>query len=142
VSQDFVVSADAQQPGTGSHQVNGIARFSQAGQNVNVGVASTHESTVLAPLSVNINSAGAGDQVINDGEPSVAVPSDLVYTITATYRFSITANGAVASIILPDSGVDNACFVLVPLPPAAYAGMGGLAFAGLAAVRRRRMNRA
>ena len=65
-----------------------------------------------------------------------------VYTTVSTYVFTFSGGTGTGSIILPDSGVDNTTLLLVPLPPAAYAGIGGLALAGFAAQRRRSTLRA
>lgn len=144
ITQDYVIAAGAGNPATGSHQINGMGFFSTLGQNVQGSVASQHESTVLAPLNFNLT-AGGFSQLINDAEPTVAVPhAGGIYTITTQYRFVVSANGqGVTEIFMPDSGVDNSFLTMVvPLPPAAYAGLATLALAGFAAIRRRVQNRA
>jgi hypothetical protein len=136
IAQDYTI-ADPVAFATGSHQLNGNAVFTGTGQSATVVSNSTHEATVLPTLSYNSVVDGT---LINAGQgptTPVAVTGG-VYTITASYLFTITANGASASIILPDSGVDNATLTLVPLPPAAWAGLGGLAFVGGASIVRRR----
>lgn len=124
-------------PATASHQFNGNTTGTRNGS---VAVASTHESTALPNISANFT----GAQAISAGQgatSSVPVIGN-VYTIVATYVFTFSGGQGVGSIILPDSGHDDTLLVLVPLPPAAYAGMGGLALAGFAAFRRRSQNRA
>jgi hypothetical protein len=139
--QDYTVAGSAVSA-TGSHQLNGNAVFANSTQSATVVANSTHESTALPVLSYN---SGVDGNSITKGQgatTSVAI-SGGVYTIAASYVFTLSANGAVASIVLPDSGVNNASLTLVPLPPAAWAGLGGLAFVGGASVaRRRRLARA
>jgi hypothetical protein len=89
-------------------------------------------------------SGGAGTSGINRGTASVPVAVGAgVWRIATTYTFTVNAAGGTVSIFLPDSGVDNTLVALVPLPPAAFAGLGGLALVGVgAAIRRRNLARA
>jgi hypothetical protein len=136
VSQDYDIGAPGSSA-TGSHQYNGNTTGTRSGS---ISVASTHESTALPVIGENFS----GTQNIGAQQgATIGVPiAGSVYSIVATYTFTINGGAGSGSIILPDSGVDNATLVLVPLPPAAYAGMGGLALAGFAAFRRRGQNRA
>jgi hypothetical protein len=141
ITQDYTIQAGVENA-TGSHQLNGNVNFSAAGQSATVVNSSTHESTALPTLSYN---SGVDGLSISKGQgPTTAVAvTGAVYTISASYLFTLSANGAVASIVLPDSGVDNATLTLIPLPPAGWAGLGGLAFVGGASIaRRRRLARA
>ena len=151
VTQDYSFN-NAVAIANASHVLNGFADFTSAGQSMSIIKASTHESSNLTTLNVSRswdgipgpNSPPGVDRdpfFIGDGAPRVAIPVTGVYTINTTYTFTInnTGNGHV-TIELPDSGVDNVTVVLVPLPPAAWAGLGGLALVGVGAhVRRRRM---
>lgn len=146
IVQDFVIDGVALSA-TGSHQVNGNANFSAAGQIVTASITSTHEATELPTLQVNPGAVGIGSGPITtviargQGPTTPVAVSGGIYTIDTTYTFTLNAfgNGPV-SVVLPDSGVDNATLLLVPLPPAAWAGLGGLAFVGGgAAIRRRRL---
>lgn len=145
ITQDYTIQAGVENA-TGSHQLNGNVVLSSEGQNATIVNNSTHESTVLPTLNYNYAADAAQfGNIINKGQgPTTPVAvSGNVYTITASYLFTLTANGFSASIVLPDSGVDNATLTLVPLPPAAWAGLGGLAFVGGASIaRRRRLARA
>ncbi len=136
VSQDYDCGSPSG-PATASHQFNGNTTGSRNGS---VSLSSTHESTLLPNISTNFT----GTQAISAGQgatTSVPVIGN-IYSIVATYVFTFSGGQGTGSIILPDSGHDDTLIVLVPLPPAAYAGMGGLALAGFAAFRRRSQNRA
>ena len=135
--QDYSISA----PGsfaTGSHQLNGNTTGTRNG---NIVVTSMHESISLPVL--NIAFFGAQNPIgAQQGQTTTVSPIDTIYTINTTYRFTIDGGTGSGSIILPDSGVDNATLVLVPLPSAAWAGMGGLALVGIGAGIRRRKHMA
>jgi hypothetical protein len=118
---------------TGSHQLNGNTTGNRNGSVI---VTSTHESTNLPVL--NLTYTGAQNIGAQQGATTNVVPIDAVYTINTTYRFIIQGGTGSGSIILPDSGVDNATLVLVPLPPAAWSSIGGLATLGVVGYIRRR----
>lgn len=145
VVQDFVVDgAVAGGTATTSHAMNGFVSFGSAGQLASGYRDSIHESTQLPRISFNPNqvlSSGAGQPVISRGQGVTSqVGISGVYRMVATYVFTLNAAGSVVSVNLPDGVVDQAMLVLVPLPSAAWAGIGGLALAGIAgAVRRRRL---
>jgi len=149
IVQDYVLDGGAIS-GTASHQLNGTVNFSAAGQLATGTVVTNHNAGGAATvLNNNFNpgnvlSSGAGTTPINRGTLSLPVQvASNVWRIATTYTFTINAAGGTTSIFLPDSGVDNACLALVPLPPAAFAGLGGLALVGVgAAIRRRNLNRA
>jgi hypothetical protein len=149
IVQDFIIDGTVGSA-TGSHQVNGNANFSAAGQVVTASIISRHEETELPTLVVNPGAVGIGSgpvqTIINRGQGATTpvTVSGGIYTIDTTYTFTLNALGlGPVSIVLPDSGVDNATLLLVPLPPAAWAGLGGLAFvSGSAALRRRRLAKA
>ena len=136
ISQDYACGVPTG-PGTGSHQFNGNTTGTRNGSVV---VNSQHESTALPQISANFTGTGpiAGAQGATTTVPVIGS----IYTITATYVFTFSGGQGTGAIVLPDSGHDDTFLVLVPLPPAAYAGMGGLALAGAAALRRRSQNRA
>ncbi len=137
IVQDYHIS-DPGSFATGSHQLNGNSTGSRNG---NIIVSSMHESTNLPVL--NVAFIGADPNIgANQGITTTVSPIDTIYTITTTYRFTIEGGVGSGTIVLPDSGVDNATLVLVPIPQAAYAGIGGLALAGLAVLRRRTQNHA
>jgi hypothetical protein len=149
IVQDFIIDGIALSA-TGSHQLNGNVNFNAAGQIASGTVISRHEATDLPSLSFNPGNAPIGSGPITTpiarGQgPTTDVPvTGGIYTIDTTYTFTLNAQGSgPVSIVLPDSGVDNATLLLVPLPPAAWAGLGGLAFVGGgAALRRRRLAKA
>jgi hypothetical protein len=144
ITQDYAVAGPVSFANA-SHQMNGFNTFSGAGQVATARSDSTHEGTALPTLTRTTNSVGAGNDPFNigDGAPRTPISVSGVYSIAARYVFTITNNGGSVSINLPDSGVDNATIVLVPLPPAAFAGLGGLALVGVGAtIRRRRLSRA
>lgn len=144
IAQDYAVAGPVSFANA-SHQMNGFNTFSGAGQTASARSDSTHEGTALPTLFRANTSSGAGTDPFNvgDGAPRTPISVSGVYSIAARYVFTITNNGGNVSINLPDSGVDNATIVLVPLPPAAFAGLGGLALVGVgASVRRRRIARA
>ncbi len=124
-------------PATASHQFNGNTTGTRNGS---VSLSSAHEGTTLPVIA----HAFTGTQNIEGAQGATTVVPVIgnVYSIVATYVFTFSGGQGVGSIILPDSGHDDVLLVLVPLPPAAYAGMGGLALAGFAAFRRRSQNRA
>jgi hypothetical protein len=149
IVQDYVLDPGAL-AGTASHQLNGSVNFSQAGQLAQGTVVSNH-SAGGAPTVLNNNfnsggglSSGAGISPISRGTPSLPVQiASNIWRIATTYTFTLNAAGGTVSVFLPDSGVDNTCLALVPLPPAAFAGLGGLALVGVgAAIRRRNLARA
>jgi hypothetical protein len=142
VTQDFLVDGDVAGPATASHTMNGFVTFGSAGQLATGYTDSLHESTQLPRITFNPNqvlSSGAGQPIINRGQgltSSVAVSG--VYRMVTTYVFTLNAAGSVVSVHFPDSIVDQACLVLVPLPSAATAGIGGLVLASIAVAVRRR----
>ncbi len=147
--QDYVLDPGAID-GTASHQLNGSVNFSSAGQLATGTVVSTHNAGG-APTVINNGfnpgnalSSGAGVSNLQRGTASVPVQiAGNIWRIATTYTFTVNAAGGTVSINLPDSGVDNTCLALVPLPPAAFAGMGGLALVGVgSALRRRKLSRA
>jgi hypothetical protein len=136
--QDYTVAGTVASA-TGSHQLNGNVNFSAANQLARVSADSMHEGTRLPVITYDRTSAGAGTQTINVGQgQTTPVTVSGVYRIMTTYTFTINARSGVVSIILPDSGVDDATICLVPLPTSAYAGLSCLAGVGLMAWQRRR----
>lgn len=133
IIQDYSINS----PGafaTGSHQLNGN---STGLRNGSILVTSVHESTNLPVL--NVAFMGATNPITaQQGATTTVSPIDGIYTINTTYRFTIEGGAGSGSIILPDSGHDDVLLVLVPLPTAAWAGMGGLAMVGVGAGLRRR----
>ncbi len=147
--QDYALDPGAT-GGTASNQINGDVTFSSAGQLATGTVVSTHNAGG-APSVVNngfnpgnMLSSGPGVSSIQRGAPSEPVQiAGNIWRIATTYTFTVNAAGGTVSIHLPDSGVDSTCLALVPLPPAAFAGMGGLALVGASSVLRRlKLNRA
>ena len=126
---------------TGSHQFNGDATFTNAGQSAALTSTSTHESTNLPTLNQSETAGGPGTVVFNRGQGPTTIinPVSAPYRIATTYTFVLTrgASGSV-SFNLPDSGVDQAsCVLPVPLPSAGLAGLAGML--GVAGIRRRRL---
>lgn len=149
IVQDYTLDPGAI-GGTASHQLNGSVNFGSAGQLAQGTVVSTHTAGG-APTVINNNfnpggalSGGAGASPINRGTASLPVAvAGNIWRIATTYTFTLNAAGGTVSLFLPDSGVDNTCLALVPLPPAAFAGLGGLGLVGVgAAIRRRNLARA
>lgn len=143
VVQDFVVSGNASTiPATASHQMNGFVSFAQAGQLATGYVESTHESVALPRVEFNPNavlSSGAGEPIISRGTgTSTNVSISGTYRMVATYVFTLNAAGSVVSVRFPDSIVDNACLVLVPVQ---HVATGAIATLGLAFTQARRMRR-
>jgi hypothetical protein len=142
--QDFVISDAALLTARASHQFQGQTSFVSAAQSGRVSKVSTHESTALPNLDTgvkDINTANYPNFDASHGQ-FIQVGTDLVYRMNTTYSFVLNAAGAgVAQIIMANTAIDNANLVLVPLPPAAFAGIGGLAVVGIAGrIRRRKMN--
>ena len=133
VSQDYAIGAPVASA-TGSHQFNGNTTGTRNG---NLVVNSAHEATALPQISNSFAGPANPFGAQQGATTNVGVIGN-VYSILATYVFTFNGGTATGSVILPDSGVDNATLVLVPLPPAAYAGIGGLALVGLVAGIRRR----
>ncbi|MGE3109764.1 MAG: hypothetical protein AB7G11_06660 [Phycisphaerales bacterium] len=126
---------------TGSHQFNGDANFSGAGQSASLNVTSTHETTALPTLNQAEVAGGPGTVVFNRGQgpTTVVTPVATPYRIATTYTFVLN-RGATGSVVfnLPDSGVDQAsCVQPIPLPSAGLAGLAGIL--GVAGIRRRRL---
>lgn len=149
IVQDYALDPGAIS-GTAEHQFVGSVSFGSAGQLAQGSTVSTHSAGGASTVINNAFnpggalSSGAGTSAINRGTASfpVAVASG-IWRIATTYTFTVNAAGGVVSIDLPNSGVDNTLIALVPLPPAAFAGFGGLALVGVgSALRRRKLNRA
>lgn len=150
IVQDYNLSPNAFANGTAEHLLDGSVNFSQAGQLATGSVVTNHDAGA-APTVINNGfnlgqglSSGAGTSPIsrNTGSFGVAIASN-IWRITTTYTFTLNAAGGTVSLFLPNSGVDNTLVALVPLPPAAFAGLGGLALVGVgAAIRRRNLARA
>jgi hypothetical protein len=138
IEQDYTIDPSSDPScATGSHQLNGNLTLGQGG-SLAVDVRSRHENTDLPTLLGNFTSS-TNPLNIGQGQTTVVGVIGNVYTIRSTYNFSLT-NG---TLFLPDSGVDNATFCLVPLPAASWAGMGSLGLLGAGMIiRRRRNNRA
>jgi hypothetical protein len=142
--QDFVVSGDALLTARASHQFQGQTAFVSEAQSARVSKVSTHESTALPNLDTGLKSGiGTTNFDASHGQ-FITVGTDLVYRINTTYTFLLNAAGsASAQVIVANTAIDNANLILVPLPPAAFAGIGGLAAVGIAGrIRRRKMNQA
>lgn len=137
IVQDYVLLGSNGTPATAAHQVNGNANFSAAGQSFSLNVTSQHEATALPTLTRSGSAFGPSSISIIAGQgpvTSVGV-SPFFYTIDTTYTFTLNAGGlGLASVVLPDSGVDNAT-IRVPGPSVAAL----LAMGGLVAARRRRV---
>jgi len=119
---------------TGSHQFNGNMDFTAAGQVGNLFVTSQHEGTNLPDLLQNEVAAGPGIVTLNRGQGAATIiaPVTNPYTIRTVYTMTLTAGSAgPVSLVLPNSGVDQAS--LIPVPSSAVAmllGMGGMAKLG------------
>jgi hypothetical protein len=140
--QDFAISDAALLTARASHQFQGQTEFVSAAQSGRVTKVSTHESTALPNLDTGVK-VGVGTTNFEGSHGQfIQVGTDLVYRMNTTYTFVLNAAGAgVAQIIMANTAIDNANLVLVPLPPAAFAGIGGLAAVGIAGrIRRRKMN--
>ncbi len=139
--QDFAVSGDALLTARASHQFQGQTSFSSQAQSGRVTKVSTHESTALPDLDTGVKT-GLGTQNFDASHGQfVQVGTDLIYRMNTTYTFLLNGAGqGQAQIIIANTAIDNANLVLVPLPPAAFAGIGGLAAVGIAGrIRRRKM---
>jgi hypothetical protein len=126
-----------------------LAFHTGAGQSATIGHASIHEGTLLPESWV-----GEGSEGDEDGSPfagfyaSTMLPAPSSVGVSGLYRMNVNYNFLVnakngGAIVLPASGgFDEAQLVLVPLPPAAWAGLGCLALVGGGAyLRRRRLQR-
>ncbi|MGE3108238.1 MAG: hypothetical protein AB7G11_09845 [Phycisphaerales bacterium] len=124
---------------TASHQFNGDANFTAAGQMASLNVVSTHESTNLPELGQIEVAAAPGTVPFARGQGPTTVidPVSGVYRMSTTYTIVLAA-GASGSVTfnLPDSGVDQASCVPIPGPAAGVSLIGLLGAAGT--VRRRR----
>lgn len=140
ITQDYVLEPGSVNA-TGSNTINGSVDFSGTGQSISITAQSVHNATNIPVNNVAVNASGAGNQLFNGGTASVPVGlTGNIYRIDTLYTFTINSNGGTVTINLPDSAVDNAVLAVVPLPTAAWAGLGGLALAGAGvAVRRRRL---
>ncbi|MFO0858121.1 MAG: hypothetical protein U0640_12280 [Phycisphaerales bacterium] len=120
--QDYTLDPGAM-GGTASNQINGDVTFSSAGQLATGTVVSTHNAGG-APTVINNGfnpgnalSSGAGVSSVQRGAASAPVQIvGNIWRIATTYTFTVNAAGGTVSIHLPDSGVDNTCLALVPLP--------------------------
>jgi hypothetical protein len=139
--QDFAISDAALLTARASHQFQGNTSFVSAAQSARVTKISSHESTALPNLDTGVKTGvGAINFDASHGQ-FVEVGTDLVYRMNTTYTFLLNGAGGVAQVIIANTAIDNANLVLVPLPPAAFAGIGGLAVVGIAGrIRRRKMN--
>ncbi len=139
IVQDYAIPVAA--GWTGSHQFNGDANFTNAGQSASLNVVSTHEGTALPTLNQSETAGGPGQIAFSRGQgPTTVVnPVSNPYRIATTYTIVLT-RGAAGSVLfnLPDSGVDQAsCVQHIPLPSAGLAGLAGIL--GVAGIRRRRL---
>lgn len=139
--QDFAISNDALLTARASHQFQGNTNFVSAAQSARVTKVSTHESTALPNLDTGVKTGVGPINFDASHGQFVQVGTDLVYRMNTTYTFLLNGAGGVAQVIIANTAIDNANLVLVPLPPAAFAGIGGLAAVGIAGrIRRRKMN--
>jgi hypothetical protein len=139
--QDFAISSDALLTARASHQFQGNTSFVSAAQSARVTKVSTHESTALPNLDTGVKTGVGNINFDASHGQFVQVGTDLVYRMNTTYTFLLNGAGGVAQVIIANTAIDNANLVLVPLPPAAFAGIGGLAVVGIAGrIRRRKMN--
>jgi hypothetical protein len=143
--QDFRIAGANVGAAQGGIAVQGRVGFGGAGQLMQGNVQSVHESTNLPLMGFNpggVLSSAAGNSLLSRGTgnpTSVQVIGD-VYRIAVAYTFVINASNGVVTVELPQSLGDVATLVLVPLPPAAWAGVGGLVLVGgLHSLRRRKL---
>ncbi len=136
IIQDYVIPVALW---TGSHQFNGDANFSAAGQAASLNVVSRHETTNLPQLAQSEVAIGPGNVAFSRGQGPTTVinPIDGTYRIETTYTMVLNAgvSGSV-TLNLPDSGVDQASCVPIPGPAAGVSLLGLLGAAG--SIRRRR----
>jgi len=139
VVQDFLLGGDVIGAGTASHQMNGFVNFGAAGQLATGYTDSTHESTQLPRVAFNpgsVLSSGPGTPIINRGQgDTTPITISGMYRMATTYVFTVNAAGSVVSVHFPDSIVDNACLVLVPVQ---HVTLGALATMGFVFYRGRR----
>lgn len=142
--QDFAIAGQNTGTAFASQVVQGRVNFGAAGQLAQGTSISTHEGVNLPLVGFNPNgvlSSGpisTGISRTSGNLQGVTVIGN-VYRIAVQYTFTLNAAGNVVSIDLPQSLGDVATLVLVPLPPAAWAGMAGL---GLVAIARHRRQKA
>lgn len=142
--QDFAIAGENVGRAFAAQTVQGRVNFGGAGQLAQGSMSSAHEGTNLPLVGFNpggVLSNGAISSAISrsSGGTDVSVIGN-VYRIAVQYTFTINANGGIVSIELPQSLGDVATLVLVPLPPAGWAGLAGLGLVGFAIRRRQQRN--
>jgi hypothetical protein len=142
--QDFRIAGSNVGTAQAGIAVQGNVVFNRAGQLVQGTIQSTHENINLPLIGFNPNgvlSSNAATSLLSRGTGNpqgVQVIGD-IYRIAVQYRFTINAGGGIVSVELPQSLGDVATLVLVPLPPAGWAGLAGLALVGYGSWRRKKL---
>jgi hypothetical protein len=147
--QDYVVDSTfvgRAETLAGAGMIGNVA-FSGAGQLAQGSVQSMHECTNLPfvmfnPNGILIDQARTTGVSRGTGAATAVAVMGNVYRVAMCYTFTINANNGIVQINLAETSGASATLVLVPLPPAAWAGLGGLALAGgMRMVRRRKLEK-
>jgi hypothetical protein len=149
IIQDFAVVAASTGQGTATQTFNATANVPRSGQTASFSSDAYHEGTQLPRFTGQNASSGGGWTPIDCGTTNpVTVYQSGTYRIRALYTFTLNSSNGnwMALEILPgqhDNVSTTGCLVLVPLPPAAWAGLSGLAMLiGYRTIRRRQLQAA
>lgn len=148
IIQDFTVQTGYLPNGTATQTFNATANVPRSGQTTSFVADAFHEGTQLPRFQGQNGSSGSGWTPIDCG---TSTPVSLLqagnYRIRALYTFTLNSSNSnwMALEVLPGQNDDvstTGCLTLVPLPPAAWAGIGGLGLAGgVSYVRHRKLKK-
>ncbi len=148
IIQDFTVDAAAMSPATATQTFNTTANVPRSGQTTSFIADVYHEGTQLPRFQGQNGSSGSGWTPIDCGtSTSVSLLQAGNYRIRALYTFTLNSSNSnwMALEVIPGQHDDvstTGCLTLVPLPPAAWAGIGGLGVVGgLSYMRNRKLKK-
>jgi hypothetical protein len=144
----FTVDAAAMSPATATQTFNTTANVPRSGQTTSFIADVYHEGTQLPRFQGQNGSSGSGWTPIDCGtSTSVSLLQAGNYRIRALYTFTLNSSNSnwMALEVIPGQHDDvstTGCLTLVPLPPAAWAGIGGLGVVGgLSYMRNRKLKK-
>jgi hypothetical protein len=136
IIQDFTVETGYLPNGTATQTFNATANVPSAGQTTSFIADAFHEGTQLPRFQGQNGSSGGGWTPIDCGTSTpVSLLQAGTYRIRALYTFTLSSSNAnwMALEVIPGQHDDvstTGCLTLVPLPPAAWAGLAGLGLVG------------
>ncbi len=148
IIQDFTVDAAALSPTTATQTFNATANVPRTGQITSFIADAFHEGTQLPRFQGQNGTSGGGWTPIDCGTSTpVSLMQAGTYRVRALYTFTLNSSNSnwMALEVIPgqnDNVSTTGCLTLVPLPPAAWAGLGGLGVVGgLSYIRHRKLKK-